>query len=141
MSMFPVIVCLTVPLDIYQCYSVLRGEREQDGAVLHERYLKGLHPSSPTHTITFSSLACRTCSGACNRNTMSNVGENSQAKLSMSSPASGCEILDLTSSPLMEGTEGWEEGRVVKDTTRLGVKLLGMLNLWKSLRRIPPVDI
>ncbi|TKS67722.1 hypothetical protein D9C73_000954 [Collichthys lucidus] len=37
---------------------------------------------------------------------MSNAGENSQAKLSMSSPASGCEILDLTSSPLMEGHDG-----------------------------------
>lgn len=98
-------------LSVLFCFT--RREREQDGAVLHERYLKGLHPSSPTHTITSSSLACRTCSGACNRNTMSNVGENSQAKLSMSSPASGCEILDLTSSPLMEGTEGWEEGRVV----------------------------
>lgn len=38
------------------------------------------------------SLACRRCSEACNRNTMSEAGENSQAKLSVSSPVPGCEI-------------------------------------------------
>lgn len=67
-------------------------------------------PPAPTHTISPSSLACRTCSGACNRNTMSNAGEHSQAKLSVSSPASGCEILDVTSSPFMKGHGGTGRG-------------------------------
>lgn len=89
-------------LSVLFCFT----RREKDRAVLYESYLKGLHPRLPHTHITPSSLACRTCSGACNRNTMSNAGENSQAKLSMSSPASCCEILDLTSSPLMEGHGG-----------------------------------
>ena len=86
---------------------------------------------------------------------MSKAGENSQAKLSMSSPASGCEILDLTSSPLTEGHGGTGTGSVVVVVVELEVevvemeevgwggwlKLQGMSYLLKSLRRIPRVDI
>ncbi len=67
--------------------------REIDRAVLY----KSLFKSTPL------SMACWSRSEACNRNTMSEAGENSQAKLPVSSPVSGREILGLTSSPLTEG--------------------------------------
>lgn len=53
-SMFPVILlCLSVPLHIYQCYSIFT-RREKDRAVLYESYLKGLHPRLPhTHRHPF----------------------------------------------------------------------------------------
>lgn len=95
-----------------------------------------------TPAFTPSSLACQTCSGACNRNTMSNAGQNSQTKLSMSSPAPGCEILDLT-SPLVKGHGGTRRGGVPNRTQSDGVVRgqLGMLYLWNSLDQLPQVDI
>lgn len=121
MSAFPgIFLCLAVPLDFYQCYSVfLRGQSRMELDSTRS-YLKSSTPAAPTHTITPSSLACRTCSGACNRNTMSNAGENSQAKLSMSSPASGCEILDLTSSPLTKGHGGTGRGSGCAGYNKMG---------------------
>lgn len=91
---FPgIIFCLAVFLDFYQRSSVLRGhgetERDSSPSSLKSPTTHQLL-SSHTHThITPSSVACRTCSGACNRNTMSNAGENSPAKLSMSTPRFG----------------------------------------------------
>lgn len=95
-----------------------------------------------TPAFTPSSLACQTCSGACNRNTMSNAGQNSQTKLSMSSPAPGCEILDLT-SPLVKGHGGTCGGGAPNRTQSDGVVRgqLGMLYLWKSLDQLPQVDV
>lgn len=50
MSMFPVIsICLTVPLDIYQCYSVLRGERKME---LYS--MKVISPAPRTHMHTYT---------------------------------------------------------------------------------------
>lgn len=84
-----------------------------------------------------SSLEFWTCSGACNCNTMSNAGENSQGKLSMSSHASGCEILNLTSLPLMKGHGGTGRGVDCTGYFKMGKVLLGMLYLWKSLCETP----
>ncbi|KAL6484806.1 hypothetical protein MHYP_G00068510 [Metynnis hypsauchen] len=69
----------------------------------------GLGPSGPMTTPLSDAFTEQihywswSCSEACNRNTMSEAGENSQAKLSVSSPVPGCEILGLTSSLLTEG--------------------------------------
>lgn len=59
----------------------------------------------------------------------------------MSSPASGCEILDLTSSPLTAGTEGLGRG-----ARRVGYDKIGGEAAWnvesvEVVTSIPPVDI
>lgn len=73
---------------------------------------------------------------------MSEAGENSQAKLPVSSPVSGREILGLTSSPLTEGGKcslGERVGRHVN--VERGEFLLGMVDLLRSLYPIPLISI